>query len=115
MDHRKLLEKSLISDPPSGLLRLLNFFSVISVIQRADQRSDISPEVFSDPQSGLLRLLKKSSVISVIQRMDQRKLLEKSLISDPPSGLRGLLNFFFSNLSNPKGGSEIRDFSGSFL
>ena len=65
--------------------------SVISVIKRADQRSEISLEVFSDPPSGLLRLLEKSSVISVIQRMDQRKLPEKSLISDPPSGLLRLL------------------------
>ena len=56
----------------------------------------------------------RDSVISVIQRMDQRKLPEKSLISDPPSGLLRLLRKKFSNLSNPEGGSEIRDFSGSF-
>ena len=39
----------------------------------------------------------------------------ETLISDPPSGLLRLLNFFLSNLSNPEGELEIRDFSGSFL
>ena len=49
--------------------------------------------------------------------MDQRKLPEKSLIFDPPCGLLRLLKKVqkFSNLSNPEGRSEIRDFSGSFL
>ena len=66
-------------------------------------------------RTGITEITELFSVISVIQTVDQRKLLEKSLISDPPSGLLRLLNFFLSNLSNPGGGSEIRDFSGSFL
>ena len=55
------------------------------------------------------------SVISVIQRADQRSEIHLKVFSDPPSGLLRLLNFFFRNLSNPKGGSEIRDSSESFL
>ena len=54
------------SDPPSGLLRLLKKSSVISVIQRADQRKLPEKSLISDPPSGLLRLLRKSSVISVM-------------------------------------------------
>ena len=81
MDHRLDVAQGLVSDPPSGLLRLLKKSSAISVVQTADQRSEISLEVFSDPSFGLLRFL----------------------------------NFFFSNLSKPEGGSEIRDFSASFL
>ena len=49
---------------------------------------------------------KKSSVISVIQRADQRSEISLEVFSDPPFGLLRLLNLFFSNLSNPDGGSE---------
>ena len=60
VDQRLEIAPGLFSDPPTGLLRLLNFlFSVISVLQMVDQRSEIALEVFSDPPSGLLRILKK--------------------------------------------------------
>ena len=139
-DQRKLLEQSLISDPPSGIISIKRYINKSHVLLmccvklckpnhdsisngvnigatpwNTGIRTDIAQGLVSDPPSGLLRLLRKSSVISIIQRADQRSEISLEVFSDPPPGLPRLLRKKLQYLSNPEDGTEIRDFSGSFL
>ena len=49
----------IFSDPSSILLRLSQKNSIISIIQKIDQRKFPDKSLISDPSSGLLKLLKR--------------------------------------------------------